>query len=112
MYNLVYCIDRPNNPDALNEVRKPAKWLGISHHVSSDMCYWLITDSGKLILKNSVEHVIRDDYLNREVKKQIDKFNENLDKRLDKKNFIFEENSYFVDLEYDDDDHNHGVMTN
>ena len=47
------------------------------------MCYWIITVSGKLVSKTLVEHVIRDDYLNPEVKKQIYKFNDKLDKRLD-----------------------------
>ena len=56
--------------------------------------------------------MIHDDYLSPEVKKQIDEFNEKLDKCLDDKNFLLEENPYFADLDYDDNDHNHGVMTN
>ena len=38
--------------------------------------------------KTLVEHVIRDDYLNPEFKKQIDKFNDKLDKRLDDTKFL------------------------
>ena len=76
------------------------------------MWYCLITDSGKLVSKTSVDHVIRDDSLNPEVREKIDKLNEKLDKRLDDKNFLLEENPYFAYLDYDDDNHNHSVMTN
>ena len=64
MYDLVYWIYRPNKPDTSDGVRRLGRWLGISHRVGSDMCYWLITESGKLVSKTSVEHVILDDYLN------------------------------------------------
>ena len=62
MYDLVYWIDRLNKTDTLDDIRRLGRWLGISHGVGSDMCYWLITESGKLVSKTSVEHVIRDDY--------------------------------------------------
>ena len=51
MYDLVYLIDRPNKKDASDEARRLSRWLGISHRVSSDMCYWLIKDSDKLVSK-------------------------------------------------------------
>ena len=62
-YDLVYWYDRPNIPDMSNDVRRLARWPGISHRVGSKMWYWLITESGKLISKTSVEHVTRDDML-------------------------------------------------
>ena len=51
MYDLVYWIERPNKPDTSDNVRRLSRWLGISHRVGSDICYWLITDSGKLVSK-------------------------------------------------------------
>ena len=51
-YDLLYWYDRPNKPDVYDDVRILARWLGISHRVGSDMCYWLITESGNLIKKN------------------------------------------------------------
>ena len=30
-YDLVYWYDRPNKPDASDDVRRLARWLGISH---------------------------------------------------------------------------------
>ena len=64
MYDLVYWIDRPSKPDTSDDVRRLGRWLGISHRVGWDMGYWLIIDSGKLVSKTSVEHVICDEYLN------------------------------------------------
>ena len=51
MYDLVYWIDRPKNTDTSDDVRRFGRWICISHHVGSDMFYWLITDSGKLVYK-------------------------------------------------------------
>ena len=76
------------------------------------MCYWIITDYGKLVSKASVEHVIRDDYLNPEVKKKMDKLNDKLDKRLDDTKFLLEDSPDSVDIDYDNDNPNHGVITN
>ena len=56
--------------------------------------------------------MIRDDYLNPEFKKQIDEFNDKLDKRLDDTKLLLEDSPHFADLDYDDDNHNHGVITN
>ena len=76
------------------------------------MWYWLITESGKLVSKTLVEHVIHDDYLNPEIKKQIDEFNDKIDKRLDDTKFLLEDIPHSVDLDYDNENHNHGVITN
>ena len=78
-YDLVYWYDRPNKPDVSNNVRRLARWLGILHRVISGMCYWLITESGKLISKNSVEHVTRDGMLASGTKQHIDILNTKLE---------------------------------
>jgi hypothetical protein len=67
-----------------------ARWLGVSHHVGSDLCYWLVTDSGQVVSKTLVEHVTRDDYLHEDIKKQIEDFDKKLKGRLDDSNFILQ----------------------
>ena len=62
--------------------------------------------------KTSVEHVIRDDYLDPDIKKQIDKFNDKPEKRLEDTKFLLEDSPHSVDLDNDDDNHNHSVITN
>ena len=87
-YDLVYWYDRQNKPDVSDNVRRLARWLGISHRVGSDMCYWLITESKNLISKTLVEHVTRDDMLASGTKQQIDIFNMKLAERLDDTSFM------------------------
>ena len=74
--DLVWWLDRLTKPDFTDYTRRLAKWLGVSHRVRSDRCYWLITESGKIISKTSVEHVTRNDYLQEDLKKEIEEFNE------------------------------------
>jgi hypothetical protein len=100
-----------NKPDVIDYTRRLARWLGISHRVGSDMCYWLITESGQIISKSSVEHVTQDDYLQEDTKKHIEEFNRKLEERLDDANFTLEGDED-VDLAYLEDieaDENPGV---
>jgi hypothetical protein len=70
-YNLVWWWDQPNKPNINDETKRLGRWLGASHRVGSDLCYWLVTDSGKVVSKTSVEHVTRDDYLNEDTKAKV-----------------------------------------
>jgi hypothetical protein len=62
-YDLVWWLDRPTKPSITMVQRCLARWLGILYRVGSDLCFWLITESGKIISKTSVEHVIHHDYI-------------------------------------------------
>jgi Reverse transcriptase (RNA-dependent DNA polymerase) len=68
--------------------RQLARWVGVAHRIGSNMCYWLMPVSGILMANTSVQHVIHDDYMNPDIKQQIDSFNEELVERLDSANFI------------------------
>ena len=46
--------DRGDKNSSTADPKRLARWLGISHRIGSDMCYWLITDSGQIISKSSV----------------------------------------------------------
>jgi hypothetical protein len=89
-YDLVWWLERPTKPSITTVQRRLARWLGISHRVGSDLCYWLITESGEIISKTSVEHVIHHDYIDQEKKKMIDEFNATLTRNLDDENFQIE----------------------
>jgi hypothetical protein len=52
-----------------------ARWLGVSHRVGSDLCFLLLHESGKVIDRTTVQHVVRDDYLKADVKCNIESFN-------------------------------------
>jgi hypothetical protein len=110
-YDLVWWLDRPNKPNFTDYTQRLARWLGVSHRVGSDLSYWLITESGKIISKTSVEHVTRDDYLQADKKAEIDEFNQRQENSLDDANFAVEGEGEFESmyLEDTDDDTNPGV---
>jgi hypothetical protein len=67
------------------------RWLGVSHHVGSGLCCWIVTDSGQVVSKTSVEHVTHDDYLNEDTKAKVKEFEKNLGEHLDDSNFFYRE---------------------
>jgi hypothetical protein len=108
MYDLVWWLERSTKPNITDVTRQLARWLGVSHRVGSNLCYWLITESGTIISKPSVEHVTRDDNLNADKKADIDKFNEKLATALDDANFQIEGEGMFGSMYMDDiDDQDH-----
>ena len=105
-YELVWWIDRPVKPDITDSTWRLARWLGVSHRVGSDMCYYLVTEHGKIISKTSVFHVTRFDRENPETKARIDSFERQLRERLDDKNFYIsgEEGLELAAWDQDEDD--------
>jgi hypothetical protein len=72
------------------------------------LSYWLITESGKVISKTSIEHVICDDYLQADTKLHIATFDAELTASLDDVNFIRNGEGEFDSLylqDIDDDLH-------
>jgi hypothetical protein len=74
----------------MDVTKRLVRWLGVSHRVGLDLCYWLVTDSGQVVSKTSVEHVTHDDYLNEDTKKRIKRFDEKLEEHLDDTNFVLQ----------------------
>jgi hypothetical protein len=84
-YDLAWWLDRPTTPNCTDHKHRLARWFGVSHRVlGSDLSYWLITESGKIISKMSVEHVTHhDDYLQADKRKEIEDFNRRIDNMND-----------------------------
>jgi hypothetical protein len=110
-YDLVWWLERTEKPNITDYTGRLARWLGVSHQVGSNLCYWLIMESGKIIAKTSVEHVTRDDYLQADKKAEIDEFNRRLEESLDDANFVIEGEGEFESMYLDDveEDENPGV---
>ncbi|KAI2495965.1 Reverse transcriptase (RNA-dependent DNA polymerase) [Fragilaria crotonensis] len=70
--------------------RRLARWLGVAHRVGSDLCYWLLLESGKVIARTTVQHVVRDDYLNDDIRREIERFDQVVDEQLSDQNFMAE----------------------
>ena len=52
----------------------PGRWLGISHRVGSALCYWVLTRSGNVISRTTVQHVTADDLRNSAILKRFETF--------------------------------------
>ena len=90
--------------------RRLARWLGVAHRVGSDLCYWLLLESGKVIARTTVQHVTRDDLLNDDVRGQVEQFDRTVDERLNDQGFMTEDadaSFYLQDEDVDDS----GVLT-
>jgi hypothetical protein len=46
----------------------------MSDCVGSDLCYWIVTDSGQVVSKMSVEHVTHKGYLSEDTKTKVKDF--------------------------------------
>ena len=78
------------------------------------MCYWIVTESGKIVLKMSVEHVTQDEIVKEGMRQRIDEFNKKVEDRLDDMNFNIEAvvfGSTYLDDTIDDMEMNPGIMT-
>ena len=91
------------HPNFNNEIRELGRWLGVSHRVGSDMCYWILTVTGNVISESTVQHVTRDDTLDPNISQQIEDFNERVNDRLDDTNFKLsnDEGGFTLVDEYD-----------
>ena len=83
--------------------RRLARWLGVAHRIGSDLCYWLLLESGKIIARTTVQHVVRDNYLNEDIKTELDRFDRSVEDRLSDQNFgLNEPNDFYIQDEPDD----------
>lgn len=109
-YDLVWVLNRTAlKMDTTDDERLPARWLGVSHHVGSDLSYWLLLESGKIVSRTSVQHITQADKRDESLKKRIDEFNEKVEERLDDTNFRSDEadvDFYLEDVDVREDDMN------
>ena len=102
-YDTVWVLNRTSmKMDTVDDERLQAKLLGVLHHVGSDLSYWVLLGSGKIVSRTSVQHVTQSDMRDDILKKRIDEFEETLEERLNDENFQSEETDvdfYLEDVE-------------
>jgi hypothetical protein len=87
-YDRVWFHHITNKPDITDDPRRLGRWLGIFHRIGSDLCYWILTDSGKVVSSSTVQHVIRADLLNPTTQERITTFDARVSQVLSDDNFI------------------------
>jgi len=84
-YDLVWCHTSGNEVGTPQRVL--GRWIGVSHRIGSDLCYWILIQSGKVLASTTVQHVTTDDAATPAVALQITHFTESLRTRLADDNF-------------------------
>ena len=77
-YDIVHYWDVPNDWDN----PKIGRWLGVSHRVGSAMCYWILTSTGKVIARTTVQHITSDESKRDEIVQKINEYHRELDLQL------------------------------
>jgi hypothetical protein len=87
--------------DITDKKRQFGRWLGVSSDVGTELCYWILTESGKVVSRTSVQHVTVEDMLKPEVKQRYEEFETTLLERLKDDTFHIHHEEYtFTDDEY------------
>ena len=102
-YDRVWFYDR-KKMEMDDTGRKLARWLGVAHRVGSDLCYWLLLPSGKVIARTTVQHVTREDLLNEDLRRQVEAFDRNVDERLNDQGFFIAQDPDTTFFLQDEDD--------
>jgi hypothetical protein len=70
-----------NNP-------KMGRWLGVAHRIGSAMCYYVLSKTGKVLTRTTVQHVTLLEMATDDVKAKAEAFNVSLRGRLYDANFV------------------------
>ncbi len=83
--------------------RRLTRWLSVAHSIGSDLCYWPLLESGKIIARTTVQHVVHEDYLNDHEKLDIERFDRSVGDRLsDQSITLHDQNGFYIQDEPDD----------
>ena len=85
-FDLVWYHDN-SKADTAEEQRHLGFWLGIAHRIGSDMCYWVLTKSGKVLARTTVQHVTAEEQAEPRMAERIQEFRMIVENRLDDRNF-------------------------
>ena len=89
-YDKVFYWDKEHS-DMTDENRKIGRWLGIAHRIGSDLCYWVLTQSGNVIARTTVCHILREELLKPDIKERDEIFEEEVRRRLDDEDHVIGE---------------------
>jgi hypothetical protein len=77
-YDLIKYWDTRDDDDKASVGR----WLGVSHHVGSALCYWILTNTGKVLARTTVQHFTASEVREPEVQKTIQVYHSELESNI------------------------------
>ena len=84
IYNQVWFWDSPGK----EENPCPGRWLGVSHRIGSELCYWMINEKGTIYSRTMVQHVTSQDLKSEDIHHQFELLDQRLNERLDDQSFV------------------------
>jgi hypothetical protein len=93
-YDCVWCWDEKGS-DMTEEQHLIGRWLGIAHHVGSDMTYWILTKSGRVIARSTVQHITTLDMQQDAIQQLQQLFDESIMERFTDEQFVLMEPGLF-----------------
>ena len=80
-YDLVWYWDKPK-PTNDKDAKRLGRWLGVAHCVGSLLCYWILTEAGKVIAQTTVQHVNTANLCNPATQTKVQDFTITVNQRL------------------------------
>lgn len=105
-YDLVWYWSTVGEPS-----RELGRWLGISHRIGSDLCYFILTKAGKVVSTTTLQHVTKAEYTDNQA--LIEAFNSTVEHRLRDNNFRIDnitDGDYLQDDVPLPDNDTHGIV--
>ena len=66
------------------------RWLGVSHKVGSDMCYWVLTKTGAVKSRTTVTHVTKAEKATEDIQRQMQEYDQAVRDRLNDENHLID----------------------
>jgi hypothetical protein len=93
-YDYVWYWDEKGS-DMTEEQRLIGRWLGIAHRVGSNMIFWILTKSGRVIARSTVQHITTSDMQQDAIRQLQQSFDESITERFADEQFVLMEPGLF-----------------
>jgi len=77
-YDLVLYWDNRDNEAKQNIGR----WLGVSHHIGSALCYYILTEKTTVLSRTTVPHFKKEEFGSPEIQERVSEFYKSLDQNI------------------------------
>ena len=67
------------------------RWLGVSHHIGSALCYYILTNKGEAISRTTVQHIPQHEFIKPEVQEEVKSYHVSLDQFLGQDQYAYEQ---------------------
>ena len=96
MHDQIWFWDSPGK----EENQRPGRCLGVSQHIGSTLCYWVVDGKGTVFSRTTVQHVTAQDMKSDDIHHQFESLDASLAEQLNDKNFI---STGIPDMLYEED---------